>query len=337
MQTYKQSLPKCIPTRNINIDWDLLKELLSYRTYSLNDKAQKEFSDYLCSYINLIPNTLIEHDSLGNLYITKGQSDFYPCVVAHQDINQDEIEVSIIQTPKFILGLDDTGTQCGIGADDKCGIYFGLHCLKTMENVKVLFTVNEEVGGLGAHGCDLIFFEDVAFMIQLDRNSFNNDISYYTNGINVVSPEFIGASQSIVAKYNYEYTKCMYTDIGIICNNTGICGTNISSGYINEHYENEVISIPHFINAIAFADELINSLELKRWNLHLDPVYYHEEMKFTKEDNEYIQGCIDIGECPVCSSNQLELLKNGTVVCDVCEGYFNVNKYEKHYGYEDWY
>lgn len=341
MQTYKNpKLSKCIPSRNIDIDWNLLKNLLMFRTHSMDEKALLLFSDYLTSYINSIANALIEKDTEGNLYITKGKADFYPCVVAHTDINQDEIEnVSIIQTSKFILGLNnDEGTQCGIGADDRCGIYFGLHCLKTMDNVKVLFTSDEEVGGYGAHACDLTFFEDVSFMIQLDRNSFSNDISYYTNGINVVSEEFVEASQSIVNKYHYIYTKCMYTDIGILAGNTGICAVNISCGYINEHYENEVISVPHFINAIGFADELINNLELKKWELFVEPEVYHlhKEIKFNKEDNEYIQGCIDVGECPVCNSNQLELLANGTVVCDTCEGYFNIkNKYEKEY--EDWY
>ena len=141
-------LPKCVPTRDINIDWNLLKKLLSFRTYSADKKAQRRFSDYLCSVISFIPNTVVEEDKLGNLYITKGEAEFYPCVVAHQDINQDKIDnVDIIQTSKFILGIDsDTGTQCGLGADDKCGVYFGLHCLKTMDNVKVLFTVDEEIG-----------------------------------------------------------------------------------------------------------------------------------------------------------------------------------------------
>ena len=176
-------------------------------------------------------------------------------------------------------------------------------------------------------------------MVQLDRNSFNNDISYYTNGINVVSEEFIEASQSLVAKYSYEYTKCLYTDIGVLAANTSLCAVNISCGYINEHYENEVISIPHFINAIAFADELIRNLELKRWDLFIEPEvsHFNKEIKFGKEDNEYVQGCIDTGECPVCNSNQLEILKNGTVVFDICESYFNVQSKKNKYEYDDWY
>ena len=336
----KEKIPYTRVVRHININWKLLKKLLSYRTYTKDKEAEIIFSEYLVKYINSLGDIDIEEDSIGNLYITKGKSDLYTCVVAHMDISQPIIDsVSIIQTSKLITGLDNsTGLQCGIGADDKLGVYFGLHCLKTMDNVKCLFTVSEESGGIGAYAADLTFMEDVNFLIQLDRNSWNNDISSETNGEVVVSEEFILASQSVLDRYNYDYTCCMFTDIGIIGPAADLCAVNISAGYFDEHSSIERISIPHFINAIAFAEDLIKTMEGKRWSniqeyVSSESEYYHYSSgwNFNKEDDSYVQECIGVGECPLCVSNDLNYLKNGTIVCNHCESYYNVPE-SKHIG-----
>jgi tripeptide aminopeptidase len=337
----KKIIPYCKPKRDVRVDWKLLKKLLSYRTYSGDEKAQKEFSDYLCSYIFSLGIIKIEEDSVGNLYITKGECDLYPCIVAHQDISQDVLDnVSIIQTSKYVFGFDnEEGKQCGLGFDDKCGIYFALHCLKTMDNIKVFFPVLEEWGCLGTADADMIFFEDCSFLIQLDRNSWANDVSYHTNGVDVVSEDFMAKSGDILNKYNYAYAHCNYTDVGeLVKQGCGICAVNISNGSFNEHFEDEILSIPHFINAIAFGEELINTMRYKKWpHTAKKEITYSKSMKkghfasgwnFTKEDEPYVQSCLAVGECPLCQSNQLELLSNGTVVCDSCESYYNIKNFE---------
>lgn len=338
---HKTNIPPCKIIRNIDINWKLFKKILSYRTYTRDKEAQKEFSDYLCSYISTLGDVNIEEDKVGNLYITKGKADLYTCVVSHQDINQNQIDsVSIVQTSKLIIGVDNsTGLQCGIGADDKCGVYFALHCLKTMESVKCLFTVDEEVGAVGAYEADISFMEDVNFIIQLDRNSWENDISSETNGEVVVSQDFMSASSRVLNKYNYDYTVCMFTDVGVLAPASNLCGINISAGYFDEHTEIERISIPHFINAIAFAEELIEVMAGQKWENNYDisrenpEEYYHycSGWDFKKEDDSYVQDCINIGECPLCACNDLKTLKDGIIVCDNCDSYYNIPE-EKHIG-----
>lgn len=337
----KKIVPYCKPKRDVRVDWKLLKKLLSFRTYSGDEKAQKEFSDFLCGYIFSLGKISVEEDKSGNLYITKGESDLYPCIVAHQDINQDELEhVSIIQTSSYIFGFDnDEGKQCGLGFDDKCGVYFALYCLKTMDNIKVFLSTDEEWGCVGTKMADMTFFEDCSFLIQGDRNSWGNDVSLSTNGVDVVSKAFMSSASSILNKYNYSFVPCAYTDIGeLVKQGCGVSSINFSIGYFNEHFEDEILSIPHFINAIAFGEEVIEKMRDTKWSHSpkKEPVYSKSMKKghfasgwnFTKEDEPYVQSCLAVGECPLCQNNQLELLANGTVVCDSCESYYNIKNFE---------
>ena len=110
----------------IQPDYILLKTLLDFRTHSYS-KEQDVFISYLLNYFEERGVTG-EIDPYGNLYITKGEATVYPCVVAHTDINQDVVErPQVMHSDNFIFGMDDaTGEQCGIGADDKVGVYFAL-------------------------------------------------------------------------------------------------------------------------------------------------------------------------------------------------------------------
>ncbi len=335
----KELIPQCTPIRNIEVDWKLYKQLLSYRTHSLDEIAQEEFTRFLIDHIhNWNMDIEMEIDKAGNLYITKGIGPLYPCIVAHQDINQDEevTDIEIIQTSKLIIGLDkDTGKQCGLGHDDKAGLYFLLHCLKTMDNIKGLITTNEEIGAVGASEVDMLFFKDCSFLIQGDRNIKKGlDVSDYTNGIEVVSLDFERYSKQILDKYGYKYTTCLFTDIGeLVHQGCGISAINFGIGYGNEHFEDEYLSIPHFINALAFGEDLINHMRHKKWK-HSPYIkqykskkqknHYVPGWKFTEGDKRYIEDSLAIGECPMCMSNKFTEMYNGAKECEHCGAIWNI-------------
>ena len=66
-----------------NMNTQLLKKL--YSIYSPSGKEQKMVR-FLCSYINGLPGEIsLEKDSFGNLYVTKGSGESYPCLVSHLD------------------------------------------------------------------------------------------------------------------------------------------------------------------------------------------------------------------------------------------------------------
>ena len=60
---------------------ELLKEVLSIPSYS---GRELKLVNYICEFLkkNNIP---YEVDKMSNIYCTKGETDTYPCVVAHTD------------------------------------------------------------------------------------------------------------------------------------------------------------------------------------------------------------------------------------------------------------
>ena len=53
---------------------------------------------------------------------------------------QDEKKLSLVAYS------DNTGERCGIGGDDKAGVFICLELLDKLDNVKVFFPVAEEIG-----------------------------------------------------------------------------------------------------------------------------------------------------------------------------------------------
>jgi|694.fasta_scaffold00478_54 tripeptide aminopeptidase len=192
----------------------LLHKLLEIRSHS-QTKEEDVMINFLQSWIfDNIKSVSFEKDKFGNLYVTKGEAEIYPCFVAHVDINQDEIkDFSIIWNKDYIFGMDNTAMiQCGLGADDKLGCMLNLLALQKFDNIKCFFAKSEEVGAIGSKNADIQFFKDCSFLIQGDRNSYKRDISESTNGVITVSENFKKATKHINKKYGYAYQCCMFTD-----------------------------------------------------------------------------------------------------------------------------
>lgn len=254
----------------LKLDNDLYTELLSFRSTSRSFK-QIEFREWLIGYINTeFKNVVTEIDSYGNLYVTKGSDSVYNCVVAHLDINQ-KTKVSdpqVIYTKNWVLGFDEsTGQQVGLGHDDKAGVLFCLKALKKFDNIKAFFALDEELGCLGSKQASGKFFEDVGFLLQLDRRGFG-DVSYFTNGVQVLSKDTQKEFKHILDKHSHTFRKTVYTDIGVLCDMFGIQGTNVSCGYYNEHSDSEVLNISEFDKACEFAMELLEYTEGRAYRLN---------------------------------------------------------------------
>ena len=251
----------------IKPNYERLKMLLDMRTYS-KGPLQDKFISKLQEHFNSLGATTTK-DSYGNLYVVKGNAEFYPCVVAHTDINQEvRNNVSVMTAYPWIFGFDtDKAEQCGIGADDKVGVYFAIHMFDMFDNIKLFFPKDEEVGLIGTYRADKQFFADCSMLVQLDRNSYKNDLITYTNGLTVCSDEFVTAAGSIMNKYMYAKNNGSCTDIGGLkkFDTVNCVAMNVSCGYIDEHSDSEVISIPHFENAINFGYELLKMGVDKVW------------------------------------------------------------------------
>ena len=255
-------------TYEIQPDMDYLKSVLSLRRYS-KSKTQDNFANTLEEFYSK-QKAIVERDSYGNVYVTKGLTDLYPCMVAHLDINQTKRDnVTLHVSGDIMFGFDsDEGVQAGMGADDGCGIALAYEMFKRFDNIKLFFPKNEEVGCIGSNNCDTTFFTNCSMILQGDRRSYTTDLITHTNGIQTCSKEFVNAASEIMDRFGYSENRGVCTDIGAIKKDSIVdsIACNISIGYFNEHSDEEVISIKAYYNAVNFVYNLVKELGNQKWH-----------------------------------------------------------------------
>jgi hypothetical protein len=244
------------------VDFDLLFDIMYQQSPTHQPAMEKLKKDWLIKLISQIEGVVVE-EKLGNIYCTKGETDFYPTIVAHYDTAQDYHEgMRIFKTDKWIFGFDDaTGEQCGLGLDDSVGVCFAIQMLKMMPACKVFLPWGEERGLLGTNCCDMSFFDDSLVVTQLDRRSYTTDFIQYTNGYQVWNPEHLTLIEPLMDKYGYKPNSGTATDVGgLRRKGLKVSSHNLSCGYFNEHGDTEIASVGLMINSFSFAYEMLTML-----------------------------------------------------------------------------
>ena len=202
---------------------------------------------------------MVQKDLEGNLYITKGESDVYPCLVAHMDTVHDIGEdLKVFEINGALTGFNRcTMTQTGIGGDDKVGIFIALQCLELFDNIKVAFFVNEEVGCVGSYEADVKWFNDCSFVLQCDRKG-NKDFIVKAGSVPLSSKSFQDDILNTITSFGYKFGNGMMTDvmalkeIGLSC----ACA-NMSCGYYNPHEANEYVVLDDVENCLDMVKQII--------------------------------------------------------------------------------
>ena len=149
---------------------ELLKEL-----YCIHSKSNKEDNmlEFLINWLfKNVNQAEVEMDKSGNLYVRKGESKTYPCIVAHVDQVQSlhSEDFQAVETQDIIFGWSRKNKRFeGLGADDKNGIWVALKCLLKYDVLKVALFVGEEIGCVGSNAADMDFFDDCRFVIQCHK------------------------------------------------------------------------------------------------------------------------------------------------------------------------
>lgn len=263
----KPSFPKL--ENPIKIDWSLFFTLLYKQTPS-KSAHQDRFINWLKDRLEKTPGVRVSQDKFGNLYAVKGDTDLYPCVIAHTDINQYfKKELRVERTDKFVYGMDnETGLQCGVGFDDKNGCLFALMMFDLIDEIKIAFFKDEEIGAVGSKQANAEFFRDCSMIFQMDRNSYKGlELITRTNGVQVCSKEFVEAATPFMEKYHVTEGTGSFTDVGEIVKLAGVdcIGCNLGAGYFDEHSEQEVTSIQALENSINFGYECLTTLGKTKW------------------------------------------------------------------------
>jgi hypothetical protein len=243
-----------------------LKEVLSVPTKSRNETLMIEYLKKVLDEKGYDYTV----DRLGNVYVTKGEAEYYPCFISHTDtVHEIDHGLTVIETKDkengitILTGVNkDTLKPSGIGGDDKCGVFLCLEMLDTYENVKAAFFVSEEIGCVGSRIADPEFFSNVGYAIQYDSPE-NDSMSYTLMGKNLfeTKSEFGEKVSGLIIEHGIkDWAHHPYTDIWQLLEKFDFSCLNLAAGYYNMHRANEYVIVEDVENAYNLGLEIVSSL-----------------------------------------------------------------------------
>ena len=142
----------------------------------------------------------------------------------------------------------------GIGGDDRCGIYMITQLMQ--HKPYILFTEDEEVGGVGAKKFAAAYNKneiepiDVKYLIELDRKGCNDMVFYECD-----NEEF----EKYIGKFGWDSRYGTYSDICSVAPVIGKAAVNLSSGYYKAHTTEEIINIDDVMTNIKRVRKMIKA------------------------------------------------------------------------------
>ena len=251
------------------INKDLLYKLYEIHSPSGGERKMKRF---IKSYIRTnIENCAISCDNAGNMYITRGEAENYPCVVAHLDQVQHihSNDFTVMECGDIVFGYSPSRKQTeGLGADDKNGIFIALECLKMFDKIKVAFFVKEEIGCVGSNAANMDFFQNCKYVIEPDRRG-NNDLITEASFTELCSEKFVG---DVIGFSDYNTTTGLCTDVMELKENgLTVSAINLSCGYYNPHTDYESTNLKDLQKCLTFVQLIISNV---------CDVYPHEHVEY---------------------------------------------------------
>lgn len=245
-----------------------LKEVLSIPTSSKNEVRMIQYLE------NVLSDKGYEYtkDKLGNIFVTKGHTEYYPCFISHTDtvhfVNENlVVEESTNHKGDLILrGVDSkNGYPSGIGGDDKCGVFLCLEMLDTLENVKVAFFVSEEIGCVGSRYAvetNTEFFEDIGYAIQYDSPMGDTmSMTLMNKQLFLKDSEFGQKVGSLILEHGItKWQNHPFTDIWPLIDKFNFSCLNLAAGYHNYHTNQEYVVVDEVENGFQLGLKIHSTL-----------------------------------------------------------------------------
>ena len=240
-------------------------ELLS-QLYRIISKSGMEdrIKSFVLDCLNDVPLT-VETDEIGNLFFIKGEAKTYPCVAAHLDEIHTPCEREVVIDGDVIYTVDRLWNRVGCGADDKNGIWVILNLLASEPTLKVALFVQEErtgdiAGCRGARACDLAFFDNVKYILEIDRKGASDVVHIGKGDTLLCDIDFI--PEEILVKYGYEMVRGGKTDVvELKMRGIQIPVCNIGCGYYNAHKNSEYTVFSELKNCMEFVREIVRNIK----------------------------------------------------------------------------
>lgn len=237
---------------------ELLKQLYGIHSPSQGEKKMKKFIKGWCRFN--IPDAQVVAEN-GNLYITKGDAETYPCIVAHLDQVQDKHskDFRCYVTDDKVWGFSVENLRMeGLGADDKNGIWVALKCLLNYDVMKVAFFMGEEIGCVGSSRADMSFFDDCRWVVQCDRRN-GGDLITEASGVDLCSEDFVNAID--MGKFGYHEERGLMTDVMELKEQgLKVSCVNMSCGYYRPHTDGEYTVVSELRNCLSFVEWIVENV-----------------------------------------------------------------------------
>ncbi len=256
----------------VHVNIDLLKSVLSVPTKTGQEHLMVQ---WLRTYFSLKGLTAVV-DKANNVYVTKGISNAFPCLVAHTD-SVHTLEVICVEEDQddadALAAFDTRGLQTGLGGDDKAGIFICLSLIDRLENVKAVFFMGEEHGCIGARQRNGKFFADVAYAIEFDSPC--QDIMTFTcNGVELFDLEskFFETIYPLLMSHGVnKWQHHPFTDVSVLKKDFDFPCLNLPGGYFHMHSRTEWVSKSAVANSIELGAAIILSLGENKHNFGYYP------------------------------------------------------------------
>ena len=287
---------------------DRLKEILSIPSYyGREEKVRQYITEWAIK-----KGILYFIDKIGNIYLTKGESETYPCMVAHMDtVHKLQYSGIDIVEETYVKSRTDYSVACdgkqvlrgyvggkehvhsnrtGCGGDDKAGVFLALEIMDRFDIMKCAFFISEEIGCIGSKEADPEFFKNVAYAIQHDSPE-NDTISWYCAGyllfndkwakpgviINEETGEvkFDGKIGDLLYKYGVrQFARHPFTDVSQLKSKFDFQCINLPAAYYHYHSVNECVLIEGIETAYELSVAIIERLG-------------NEKQVFEKQESSY--------------------------------------------------
>jgi acetylornithine deacetylase/succinyl-diaminopimelate desuccinylase-like protein len=261
--------------------------MINFNEYMGILEAERVTIHDLIGYFN---KEQMDYDEHGNVFVgfNKGNKGS-PILVSHMD--------NVLHGQRVpVLSLDGRyimGKTAGIGWDDKAGIIANIELFKRMKGkVRIIFTTDEEVGGVSAGKLDPSRYADAKYMIELDRRD-KNDLIQYSGSTRLCSDKFA----LLIEAEGFKRATGTFTDVNRFkAKMPHIEMCNLSIGYFNAHSDNEYLDIKYFNEIVDKVENILNTFNDTYVDDQVDkPTTYDKwdryDSKDVFDDVEYCDNC----------------------------------------------
>ena len=267
--------------------------MINFNEYMGILEAERVTIHDLIGYFN---KEQMDYDEHGNVFVgfNKGNKGS-PILVAHMD--------NVLHGQRVpVLSLDGRyimSKTAGIGWDDKAGIIANIELFKRMKGkVRIIFTTDEEVGGVSAGKLDPSRYADAKYMIELDRRD-KNDLIQYSGSTRLCSDKFA----LLIEAEGFKRATGTFTDVNRFkAKMPHIEMCNLSIGYFNAHSDNEYLDIKYFNEIVDKVEHILNTFNDTYVDDQVDVKKYDYERNYyggrawddyfeDKDDAKYCENC----------------------------------------------